>query len=93
MSCSDGKECRINFVKKLEKLYPDLIQAEKGKIRNYHYSIAHINNNHIFWIFTYDKKGRCENELHGKIVHQDNPLITKYTGEKISESKIKKLLD
>lgn len=92
ISCLDGEECCINFVDKLEKLYPDLLTSEKGKPKNYHYSIFHENGNHTFWIFIYDKKGQGENELNGKIVHQDNPLIINYTGEKITESKISELV-
>ena len=48
ITCLNAADCTKNFIEKLEKLYPDLIKAEIGKVRNYHYSIAHINNNHIF---------------------------------------------
>jgi len=83
ITCKDGGKCANTLETKLETL------LETTNKSSYHISISHEQGNHRVFVFTYDKKGIHESELHGK--HRLKPDLTvhKFTGKQPTLGQLK----
>jgi hypothetical protein len=67
-SCDKSNLCAENIQSIIETYLGSKIN-ESG-----HLSISHIPNDHKVWLFLYDKNGKHESEVIGKIVIQDSKV-------------------
>jgi len=86
ITCNDGGKCATTLETKLKTL------LETSDNLSFHLSILHEQDNHKIWVFTYDKKGIHESELHGKLRLKPDHIIHKFTGKQPTLSQLKSTL-
>lgn len=86
----ESKKCWENIYGKIENRFGKLYDPATNTVSG-HVSLSHVNRAHVLFVVTYDKTGVHESYRKGVTITKKSDKVIKYTGEKITQSEIKKL--
>jgi len=86
ITCKDAGKCANTLETKLKTLLETTDRA------SYHISILHENLKHKVWVFTYDKQGIHESDLHDKLRLKSDHTVHKFTGKQPTLNQLKSKL-